>query len=401
MPMRRTTGALSICLALGLPAVQMLAFEARAFQAQSAGPALPADNPRLIPRTSAEREQRYLAQHRIILNVHVANASGDSYRDLAQADFTLYDNDLPRNLVSFRSVEGNAAQAHVILVLDAVNNSTKQIRYFEKEIEKYLAAGKDPLPLAMSIGVFVDAHISFTPSLRDRDALLTEFRGRTANLHAYGCNSIPDHDENLNMSGIMKGIGTRATSSASLACLNERFVSSISALRFLAKDQVDIPGRAIVIWMGPGWPLLTNKEFEPDPPRLKQNFFDQLVEVSTALREGQVTIEAVASPDQADIPGMIHAHDFDFFDGVSSADQVRAGNLGLHALVHQTGGNILTDERDVAGQLGQCIADAESYYVLSFDSPAASAFGEYHVLGIKVDKPGLDVRTNTLYYAEQ
>src|SRR5579862_6003118 len=320
--MRRTTGALSICLALGLPAVQMLAFQARAFQAQSAGPALPADNPRLIPRTSAEREQRYLAQHRIILNVHVANASGDSYRDLAQADFTLYDNDQPRNLVSFRSVEGNAAQAHVILVLDAVNNSTKQIRYFEKEIEKYLAAGKDPLPLAMSIGVFADTHIGFTPSMRDRDALLAEFRGRTTNLHATGCIGVPEHDEKLDMTEIMKGIGMRATSSAALACLNERFVASINALRFLAKDQVNIPGRAILIWMGPGWPLLNNKEFAPDAPQLKQNFFDQLVEVSTGLREGQVTLEAIASPDQASSPDTANARGFDFFGGVASADQV-------------------------------------------------------------------------------
>lgn len=398
MPRRRTTGAFFICLVLGLPATQ-----ARAFQAQSAGPALPPDNhgPQLIPRSSTEREQRYLLQHRIILNVHVAKTSGEPSRDLAQANFTLYDNDQPRNLVSFRSVEGNAAQAHVLLVLDAVNSSTKQIRYFKKEIEKYLAAGVGQLPLSMSIGVFVNAHIGFTPSLRDRDALLTEFRERTANLHASGCISLADDDENLDMTGLMKGTGVRARSSAALACLNERFVSSISALRFLAKDQVDIPGRAIVIWMGPGWPLLTNKEFEPDPPRLKQHFFDQLVDVSTALREGQVTIEAVASPDQADTPSMTHAHDFDFFDGVSSADQVRAGNLGLHALAHQTGGNILTDNRDVAGQLKQCIADAESYYVLAFDAPPAAAYGEYHVLGIKVDKPGLDVRTNTLYYAEQ
>lgn len=405
MPRRRTTGALLICLVLGLPATR-----ARAFQAQSAGPALPPatpgprpDNPgpQLIPRTSAQREQRYLTQHRIILNVHVANASGEPSRDLAQTDFTVFDNDRPRNLVSFRSVEGNAAQAHVILVLDAVNNSTKEIRYFEKEVEKYLTAGKGPLPLSMSIGIFADAHIAFTPSLRDRDALLTEFRGRTANLHASGCISAPEHDEKLDMTGIMKGISMRATSSAPLACLNERFVASINAIRFLAKDQVDIPGRAIVIWMGRGWPLLNNKEFSPDPPQLKQNFFDQLVEVSTGLREGQVTLEAIASPDQANIPGMNSARDLDFFDGVAAPDQVRAGNLGLHALAHQTGGNILTDDRDIAGQLGQCIADAESYYVLSFDSPAAATFGEYHALGIKVDKPGLDIRANTLYYAEQ
>ena len=53
----------------------------------------------------------------------------------------------------------------------------------------------------------------------------------------------------------------------------------------------------ILIWIGPGWPLLTNHEFTPDPPQLKENFFEQLVGVSMALREAQVTLDAIASPE--------------------------------------------------------------------------------------------------------
>jgi VWFA-related protein len=397
VPRRRGTGALFAWLALGLFITRALAF-----QAQSASPGRPPDDhtPRLIPRTSAEREQRFLTQHRIILNVHVADAAGMLSRDLGQADFTIYDNDQPRNLVSFRSVEGSAAQAHVIVVLDAVNSFTKRFRYSVKEFEKYLQDGNEPLPISVSIGVFSEAHIDLGPSSRDREALLADLRSRTSNLRATGCLSVPEHAEKIGVPALMPGAGAHATSSAMLRCLNERFVSSVNAVSFLAKEQVDIPGRAIVIWLGPGWPLLTNHEFSPDPPELKQNFFDQLVGVSTELREGQVTLDAVASPDQSD-PNTGNARDFDFFDGVAKGDQARAGNLGLHALAHQTGGIILTDERDVAGQLKQCVADAESYYVLTFDTPAAPAFGEYHALDVKVDKPGLNVRTNTLYYAEQ
>lgn len=394
MPKRRLTGALLLGLAVGLPALSL--------PAQSADSSLPADSraPHLIPRTSAERQQRYLTQHRIILNVRVADGSGKPDRDLNQADFTVFDNDQPRNLVSFRSVEGLAAQAHVVIVLDAVNNPTRQVRSFGKAVEKFLSAGDGPLPLAVSLGVFANDHIEFNSLSQDRAALLAEFRSRAANLHATGCIAVPEHDETVDTSGILRG-GMHATPSAALACLNDRFVASLSALNFLANDQINIPGRAIVIWMGPGWPLLTNKEFTPDPPPLKENFFDQLVEVSTALREAQVTLDAVASPDQ-DIRGSaISERGFDFFEGIASPEQVRAGNLGLHALAHQTGGNIVADEHDISGQLRQCFEDAESYYVLAFDAPAAAAFGEYHTLGIKVDKPGLNVRANTLYYAEQ
>jgi len=90
-----------------------------------------------------------------------------------------------------------------------------------------------------------------------------------------------------------------------------------------------------------------------------------------------------------------------FFNGIAEEDQVSAAHFGLHVLAHQTGGKILTETKDVAGQIGACIEEVESYYVLTFDSPRAANFGEYHALTVKVDKPALDVRTNTLYYAEQ
>lgn len=398
MPNRRGTAVLFACFVLGL-----LPLRALAFQAQSAVPAVPPDPsaPRLIPRTAGERQQRYVALHRIILNVHIADSSGKPYPDLTQADFAVYDNNQARDLVSFRSVEGSAAQAHILLVLDTVNSFTKQVRYFAKEIEKYLTAPDGPLPVPVSIGIFTGAHIDFGPASRDRGALLADLKSRTANLHATGCVTGPEHEEKVDLNGVAKGASMQAKSAATLACLNERFVSSINALHFLASDQFNVPGRAIVIWIGPGWPLLTNKGFEADTPQIKQNFFDQLVALSMQLREGQVTVEAIASPDQPSDPNTISARDFDFFEGVVNPDQARAGNLGLHALAHQTGGMILTEQRDVAGQLQQCVADAQSYYVLAFDSPAAASFGEYHTLGVKVDKPGLDVRTNTMYYGEQ
>lgn len=372
-------------------------------QAQSAAPAQPPGDsaPHLVPRTAEQRRQRYAALHRIILNVHIADPGGNPYPDLTQADFTVYDNNQPRNLVSFRSVEGSAAQAHILLVLDTVNTFTKQIRYSAKEIEKYLTALDGPLPVPVSIGIFADAHIDFGPASRDRGALLADLKSRTANLHATGCTTRPEHEEKVDLNGLAKGASMQAKSAATLTCLNERFVSSINALQSLARDQFNIPGRAILIWIGPGWPLLTNKGFAPDSPQLKQNFFDQLVALSMQLREGQVTIEAVASPDQPRDPDTIDARDFDFFEGVVDPDQARAGNLGLHALAHQTGGKILTDEKDIAAQLAQCVADAQSYYVLAFDSPAAATFGEFHALGVKIDKPGLSVRTNTMYYGEQ
>jgi len=402
VPRWRWTDALLVGVALSWATPH-----AWAFQTPPAAPAASADGhtPRLIPRTPAEREQRFLTQHRIILNVHVSDASGKPYHALNQGDFTVYDNAQARNLVTFRSIEGGAGGAHVILVLDAVNNFTKQVHNFEKEVERYLKEGDEPLPLPVSIGIFsgysgyrIDAG---EPS-RDRSALLAELKSRAADLRATGC--ITQQNRPANMIGpyTAGALGSvRNYSPQELTCKNDRFVQSVSALSEFARKEVDVPGRVILVWLGPGWPMLTEKGFTPDPPELKRNFFERLVSLSTALREAQVTVDAVDSPDESIDPQTPGIHDYEFFDGISSEDQVSAAHMGLHPLAHQTGGEIFAETRDVAGQIRECMADAESYYVLTFDSPPAADFGEYHALAVKVDKPGLDVRTNTLYYAEQ
>jgi hypothetical protein len=57
--------------------------------------------------------------------------------------------------------------------------------------------------------------------------------------------------------------------------------------------------------------------------------------------------------------------------------------------------------KNIPAGIAACIADAENYYGLSFDSAPAAEPDEYHSLEVKVDDPGLKVRTNTAFYAEQ
>jgi VWFA-related protein len=397
-------GTLSACLVLALFFKRVQPLQLPSSQVPSAQSAEPHPNqtPQLIPRTHDEREARYLTQHRIILNVHVSDASGKPVKELKETDVTLIDANQPRKLVSFRSVDvaDEKNQTHVILVFDTVNSSSRQLRYLVKGMEKYLKQADGPLAYPVSIGLFSGAGVEMGQPSRDRNALLDELKTRAGDLHGTGCVASDTGGETLPFPSVAGAGGIRASTSA-LACKNERFISSVSALNRLAQEQVKIPGRVILIWMGPGWPLLTDRGFTADTPDVKQNFFYQLVKVSTALREAQITLDSISLPGAASSEESPHAIDIDFFDGVSKPDQARAGNLGLHALVHQSGGQTLENKNDIAGDIAACIADAESYYVLTFDSPPAAEFGEYHSLTVKVDHPDLTVRTNTLYYAEQ
>jgi VWFA-related protein len=378
-------------------------------QASSGQSAPPARKPRatLIPRTHDEREDRYRAQHRIILNVVVTDAAGKPVTGMTAGDFTLLDNDRPQTIASFRAIEDAAPAhpAHVIFVLDTVNNSSRSIGNDRKQIERFLKLSSEHLANPTSILTLSESGVRMSSLSSDRDVLIGELKEISGNLHPMDC----DDEANSNdVSAIIPMPGVSSTGqtahvvnpSRALDCLNRRFERSITELNKFAKQQVNVPARVILIWIGPGWPLLSAHEFSPDSAAIRGNFFSYLVDLSTSLREAQVTLDAVSPPDLFRKTEWRSDHDNAFFDGVPTEDEVTAGSFGLQVLAHQSGGQILTEGKDLPSEIVRCIADDKSYYVLSFDSPAASTPGEFHSLRVKAIRPGLSVRTNTAYYGQ-
>lgn len=86
--------------------------------------------------------------------------------------------------------------------------------------------------------------------------------------------------------------------------------------------------------------------------------------------------------------------------GVKTFHGADFGNLALKVLVTQTGGKIMGPDNDLVGQINGCIENANAFYRISFNPPAAEHADEYHDLKVQVDKPGVMVRTTTGYYNE-
>ena len=173
----------------------------------------------------------------------------------------------------------------------------------------------------------------------------------------------------------------------------------MTAFTDLATAQRNAPGRVIVMWIGPGWPLLTGPEFHPDTAEVKANFFDHIVELSRTLREAQVIVDAVYSPDMFRKSELQSAQGKPFAEGPLTEKQATASDLALQAIATQSGGRVL-ESKSIAAQIAACVADVKSYYALSFDSIPSSKPDEYHSLQLKVNKPGVKLFTNTLYYGE-
>lgn len=325
----------------------------------------PAERPALAP--SADR--------RITLDVVVTDRSGKPVPGLQQQDFTLLDDKLAQTIVSFHAADGTNKAAdpalQAVLLIDAVNTPFQEVASQRVQLEKFLRQGGDELPLGMSLAILTDKSLEQTQATRDGNAL-----GDFLNSKATGLRTID------RAQGFYGGV--------------ERAHISLSTLERLASNEATQPGRKLLIWLGPGWPLLSGPGVQLSAKGVEANF-ETIVKLSTALREARVTLYSINPP------GADESLTFSFegfLKGVGSANKVENGNLALQVFAVQSGGLVLRSSNDIATMIPSCLGDAKAYYTLSFDSPEAEHPNEYHSLQVKIGNPGLTARTCTGYYAQ-
>ena len=310
----------------------------------------------------------------IHLDVVVTPKSGAPVADLQQQDFTLLDNNSPQPITSFAAVTGRQAPVEVVLVIDAINSDIRTIGYERTQIDKFLRSEGGHLEYPVAIAVATDTGVRVAENFSsDGNAL----------------SSAMDRDQ----------IGIRDIGrSAGFYGAAERLQYSLEALSQLSTSEAPHQGRKILLWISPGWPLLSGPNVELDSKQQTQ-IFAQLVAISTQLRQGRVTLYN-ANPLGASESTFRGTYYQEFLKGVSKPSQVNLGNLGLQVLAIQSGGLALEFNNDLAGLLQQCVSDAAPYYELTFAAPAAEHSDEFHHLEIKIGKPGLTARTRQGYYAQ-
>lgn len=398
-------GALAVGSSLSLLAQQTASPPAEPGQSFPSAPAAPRT---LIPRTADERKRAYQAAHHIVLNVVATDGSGEPVQGLSEQDFTLLDNGMAEKIASFQVVAGDAARArvHVILMLDTVNSTSRNVATERREIEKFLGTNEGRLPYPVAVGALSNAGVTIGKPSQDGKALIAELGRLAQDVHAKTCTEEANEAGATNPSAsVVSADGQAVLQTENLMvrmgnCENRRYKLSISQLNQLAKQQADTPGRAILIWIGGGWPQLTGPEFRPDTPAAKQAFFDYLVDLSTSLREAQITLNAVSSPESLRAAETSKDAGKASLSGAATEEQASAASLALPVLARMTGGRVLDKSKDISAGIAACLADAASYYVLSFDSAPASRTGEHRSLEVRVNRPGVTVRTSTAYYAQ-
>ena len=361
--------------------------------------------PKLKTRTKEQRERAYLESHRVTMNVQVSDADGRAVQNLAAEDFVLFDNRQPREIAALREIDGQAMYdaTEIVILLDAVNSTAQELDAERQGIFKYLAQSKGPLPYRTSFALWFNGHLKATAPTTDRNAVGGAFVRMTKGVHSNACAPVDGSvDQAMEGGGVgalgQSGIGGRAVSIAQ--CLEVHFRDSIAVLDGIAAQQKNVGGRTILIWVGPGWPLLSDAEFQRLTPKAKQTFFEETVNLLRDLREAGVTINALSPRDGTREMEMARVDMTALTAGTASPQSAGPASVALQVLAEQTGGRVLNKSNDIPADLSSCIHDADGYYVLTFGMMRTTALHEFHPVEVKVNRPGLQVRTMTAYYAE-
>ena len=318
------------------------------------------------------------AGRRITLDVVVTDKSGKPVSGLAQKDFTLLDNKQPQKILSFEAVTGAATTdppVEVILLSDEVNTDFTNVSIERGQIEKLLMQGGGELPRPVSLAFLSDSGIRIgNITTQDGKALMAEL------------------DQNKNgLRSITRDQGFYGAS--------DRVGLSLKALQQLADYEAPRPGRKLVIWLSPGWPLLTGPN-NILTSKQEQEVFSQIVAISDSLRRARITLDAIDPLGTNDAGGFRTFYYEQYVKGVKKSGQTQVGNLALQVIATQSGGRVLNSSNDVTGEIATCVADANAFYVLTFEGLPGDGPDEYHSLQIKLDRPGLKTLARTGYYAQ-
>ena len=312
------------------------------------------------------------AKKQVVLDVVVENKGGQvTPGALQQKDLNVFDNKRPVTLNSFRQVQGKDVPIRVVLLEDQVNIALRGMQDAHNQIVRFLRSNEGHLPYMTSVGVLGEKGI--TP---------------------VGSNSA----NGIELADALEKQGTKMrteTRSSGFYGATERMQQSLDALHLLLRDVQGKPGRTVVFWVSPGWPLLSGPAMELTGKQ-EQQLFDEILDISTKMREAHMTLYAVNPIGTAEGIGRQTYYE-NFLNGVNKPNDAEPGNLGLQVLATQSGGRVI-NSNDLGASLRTCYADLNEFYELTFDEAPSDNKILYHAVTVTIDQPGMKAQTRTGYY---
>jgi len=311
----------------------------------------------------------------ITIDAIVATKDGIHVDGLNAGDFTLLDNGEPVKVLDFKAHqarEAAAGEVHVVIVFDTINTGVLTVAREREQLSEYMKQDGGKLAHPTSIGFLAESGVKLQQgSVMDGNAVLAALDKTESELRTVG-----------------RGGGFWGAT--------ERLSQSLEQLRKIVAFEGTKPGRKMLLFISPGWPLLSHAgDFEDTKQR--EGVFNTIVELTDELALAHTQLYTL-SPFELGRTNPFYYQSF--LKPVTKADHAEYPNVGLQVLSEHTGGTVQVTGNDIKDEINTAMRDASSWYTLTFEIAPSTEKTVFHALQIKVDKPDVKVRTSAGYYVK-
>ena len=310
----------------------------------------------------------------ISINVVVAQKKGQPIHGLREGDFTVLDNKQPQKLLAFREVDADALRqdpVHVVIVIDMINTGISVVAREREQLGEFLKQNSGELSNPTAIATFAESGAKVGQSFsRDGKALSAMFEKQQSELRIEG----------------------RDTGFYGAA---DRLRLSLSQLDQLVSFEAKVPGRKLILVVGPGWPMLPWAGVEEDMKQRTQ-VFNSIVELTNRIQESNIALYCIYPFELGRNTPFYYQN---YLKGISAPKDAEYADLALQVLAEHSGGQVLINGPIILDSLNKAVQDASASYELTFEAAPGDRLNEYHAIEVRVDRPNTIVRTIKGYYA--
>ena len=367
-------------------------------QSVSQNPPPPPSSPTTSDQTQTDAATLHVTSRLVQVNVIVQDKDGNPVTDLTKDDFTLFDKGQQQQIALFAQptravsaistaalpsapnifsnrVQGNSENANsvTVILMDAVNTRFHDLAYVRARV------------------------IAFVRSLMPQDQVAI-YLLTPSKLHTL-------HDFTNDPETLVRSVGGAPADSDEAAKRANKLISDAfaesnyfykggrmgvventsQAMRQIAKNVANIPGRKSLVWISGGFPLYIG-ESDPIGARSQRYNFSPLI---------SATAKMLANADLAVYP--VDAR------GLWAPSGGRGYILpnfdSMIAIAEETGGHAYYNTNDISGAIRKAIDDSVSSYALAYYPTHNNWDYSFRSINVKLARKGLQIRCRTGYYA--
>jgi VWFA-related protein len=310
----------------------------------------------------------------VVLDVTVIDAHGVPIKGLTRDDFVVTEDGVGQRIASFETSATELQQAseppsQTVIILDELNTQFVDIAYARYSLEKYLKRSSGQLDRPAQLLALTDHGFDLVHDYtRNGSELLQSLERLPARLPFR--------------------LGLRGASG-----LSDRLNISLGGLKQVARANAYSGKRTTIIWVSPGFPVIT--PFNLDPVQ-RQDLLNVLRNLSDELLRWRVTVYSI---DPRGVFNNGENRATNAFLGSLEANSTAFGDLALERLAVETGGRAFYGRNDVNNLVATSIVQSNLFYTLSYYPSNTNEDGTFRKIRVAIEKPGLTARTRDGYYA--